>query len=995
MNSMSQFNHKEIKLEETIEAFLCSSEGGYSKGNDKSFNAVSALDESVLLSFIKQSQPKEWERYQVLYGTDSERKFIKRFCEEVESDGLIKVLRHGIKDRGVNFKVAYFAPETSINPELTERFNHNVLHCVRQFHYSPSETQNTIDIVLLLNGIPVVALELKDEFSGQTVDDAIRQYKLDRNHKDPIFAFNRRLLVCFAVDLANVFMTTKVAGTSTYFLPFNQGSNGAGNVGGKGNPPNLENFMTSYLWEKVLRKDRLMEILQKYIHLDTKKDGKQNIIFPRYHQLDVVTKLLADVKQNGSGKNYLIQHSAGSGKSNSIAWLAHRLSGLHNNNDEKIFNSVIIVTDRKVLDAQLQDTVYQFDHTRGVVQKIDKNAKQLLEAINNRVPIIITTLQKFPVIFEQVKAGDRNFAVICDEAHSSQTGLAAKKLKFALANMEKELEEAAKIDSESGDEKCEYDNKILEELASHGNHKNLSFFAFTATPKGKTLQMFGTQMQDGSFRAYHIYSMRQAIEEGFILDVLKNYTTYKTYYKIAKTDENDPEFDKRKASQAVRKFKSLHPHNISQKTAIMIEHIREITSKKIGGHAKAMVVTASRLHAVRYFREFKDFIKDNGYNNLDVLVAFSGELTDGNETYTEEKCNKTKSGETIKENQLKGYFKSDDFNVLIVAEKYQTGFDEPLLHTMFVDKRLSGVNAVQTLSRLNRTCQGKDDTFILDFVNDPEDIKEAFQPFYQATVLQEESDPNRIYELKKILDNSTIYNQKQVDDVAEIYFKSGQQEKTAVGKIRSILEASINAYIALKRDDKDKVLSALESYVSFYSFITQICRMYDKDLLKFAVFAKFLLKVIPRDKSERVQLDDMILLEYYKNEKKYDGSIALDKIDGNVMPMTGTGKKSEPKKDKLSLIVDDINKQFGTHFTEMDKVLKQIENDLVNDPELQKFAKSDRETIRIVYDRLFPNRLLARHENNEEFFQKMCSDKKFMEDIMARLFPIVLQRLTK
>lgn len=992
---MIQFNHKEIKLEEAIEDFLCSAKGGFIKGNDKSFNVVSALDESVLIKFIKKSQPKAWERYQLLYGIDSERKFIKRFCEEVESDGLIKVLRNGIKDMGVEFKVAYFAPETSKNPQLIERFKHNVLQCARQFHYSPSEPKNTIDMVLLLNGIPIVALELKDEFSGQTVDDAIRQYKLDRNHKDPIFAFNRRLLVCFAVDLANVFMTTKVAGVSTCFLPFNQGSNGAGNVGGKGNPPNPDNFMTSYLWENVLRKDRLMEILQKFIHLEKKPDGKQNIIFPRYHQLDVVTRLLADVKQNGSGKNYLIQHSAGSGKSNSIAWLAHRLSGLHNNKDEKIFNSVIIVTDRKVLDAQLQDTVYQFDHTRGVVQKIYKNAKQLLEAINNRVPIIITTLQKFPVIFEQVKAGDRNFAVICDEAHSSQTGLAAKKLKFALANMEKELEEAAKIDSESGDEKCEYDNKILEELASHGNHKNLSFFAFTATPKGKTLQMFGNRMPDGSFRAWHIYSMRQAIEEGFILDVLKNYTTYKTYYKIAKTDENDPEFDKRKASRAVRNFQSLHPHNISQKTAIMIEHIRDITANKIGGRAKAMVVTASRLHAVRYFKEFKNFIKDNGYDNLDVLVAFSGELVDGDVSYTEEKCNKAKSGETIKESQLKDYFKGEDFNILIVAEKYQTGFDEPLLHTMFVDKRLIGVNAVQTLSRLNRTCPGKEDTFILDFVNEPEDIKEAFSPFYQATVLQEESDPNRIYELKKILDNSAIYTRQQIDDVAEIYFKAGQQEKSAVGKIRSILEDSIKIYIGLKRDDKDKVLSALESYVSFHSFITQICRMYDKDLLKFAVFAKFLLKVIPRDKAEKVQLDDMILLEYYKNEKKYGGSIALENKDGNVMPMTGAGKKSEPKKDKLSLIVDDINKQFGTRFTEMDKVLKQIENDLVNDPELQKFAKSDRETIRIVYDKLFPERLATRYANNEEFFSRMCGDKKFMEDIMARLFPIVLQRLIK
>lgn len=765
--------------------------------------------------------------------------------------------------------------------------------------------------------------------------------------------------------------------------------------GGKGNPPNPDNFMTAYLWENVLRKDRLMEILQKYIHLDVKKDGRKSIIFPRYHQLDVVTKLLADVKANGTGKNYLIQHSAGSGKSNSIAWLAHRLSGLHDASDKKIFNSVIVVTDRKVLDSQLQDTVYQFDHVRGVVKKVEKNSKELLQAINDRIPIIITTLQKFPVIFEQIKAGGRRFAIICDEAHSSQTGEAAKKLKFALADMEKELEEAAKIANQDENAKPDYQDKIVQELASHGTHKNMSFFAFTATPKGKTLQMFGTKMPDGTYRAFHIYSMRQAIEEGFILDVLKNYTTYKTYYKIAKSEENDPEFNKRKASRAVRQFESLHPHNISQKTAIMLEHVRDITSKKIGGHAKAMVVTASRLHAIRYFKEFKNFIRDNGYKNLDVLVAFSGELVDGEVSYTEEKCNKTKSGETIKENQLKEYFKSDDFNILIVAEKYQTGFDEPLLHTMFVDKRLTGVKAVQTLSRLNRICKGKTDTFVLDFVNSPEDIKDAFQPFYQATVLQEETDPNRIYDLKKYLDKSAVYTQEQIDNVADIYFKSGEQDKNAIGKMRSILDSSVKIYSDLKREDQDKFLSALESFVSFYGFITQICRMYDKDLLKFAIFAKFLLKVIPRDKSEKVHLDDMILLEYYKNEKKYDGSIALDEADGKVAPMTGKGKKSEPKRDKLSVIVDDINKQFGTNFTEMDKVLKQIENDLINDPELQKFAKSDRETIRIVYDKLFPSILANRYATNEDFFSKMCSDKKFMSDVMARLFPIVLQRLVK
>lgn len=528
------------------------------------------------------------------------------------------------------------------------QYDANILHCTRQLHYSV-HNENSIDIVLFANGIPVVSMELKCQFTGQDTTNAINQYKFDRAGKDAIFAFKERVLVHFAVDLTNVYMTTRLEGAHTYFLPFNQGSNGAGKVGGKGNPVNPNGYDTAYLWERVLCKDSLMEILQKYMHLQQEYDKngnlvKETMIFPRYHQLDVVTKLLEDVKKNGSGKSYLIQHSAGSGKSNSIAWLAHRLTGLHDYEDNKIFQSVIIVTDRRVLDSQLQSTVYQFDHVEGVVKKVDKNSGQLRDAINDGVGIIITTLQKFPVIYKEVDSAKKRFAIIIDEAHSSQTGDAAKKLKRALADTEEILKEYAEMEDEDERNRKDDEDKLLDELAAQGMHKNLSFFAFTATPKGKTLQLFGQKDAEGIYRPFHIYSMRQAIEEHFILDVLQNYMTYKMYYKIAKIIEDNPEFDTTAGSKAIINYETLHPHNISQKTAIMLEHFMNVTRHKIGGRAKAMVVTPSRLHAVRYVQEFKRQIKEKGLNDLEVLVAFSGEVKDNDDVFTEEGMNKDKEG---------------------------------------------------------------------------------------------------------------------------------------------------------------------------------------------------------------------------------------------------------------------------------------------------------------------------------------------------------------
>lgn len=996
---MPDFDFTEKHFEQDIEYYICN-HGGYIKGDPKAFDRKLALDVKTFVSFIKATQPNAWEKYEKIYGADSESKIVDRFSRVVKNEGLLKVLRQGFVDRGIKFRVVFWKPETSLNEHSLKQYEGNILHCTRQLHYSLLN-ENSIDIVLFLNGIPVVSMELKCQFTGQNVSNAINQYKFDRASKDEIFAFNERVLVHFAVDLSNVYMTTRLEGASTYFLPFNQGSNGAGNVGGKGNPTNEEGYDTAYLWEKILCKDKLLEILHKYLHLQIEKDDKGNIkskrmIFPRYHQLDVVTKLLADVKENGAGKSYLIQHSAGSGKSNSIAWLAHRLSGLHDAKDEKIFQSVIIVTDRRVLDSQLQNTVYQFDHVEGVVQKIDKNAQQLKEAIEAGTGIIITTLQKFPVIYKEVQTGHNRFAIIIDEAHSSQTGDAAKKLKRALADTEKALEEYAELEYEEEATKKDDEDKLLDELASHGVHENMSFFAFTATPKEKTLQIFGDRHSDGTYHPCHIYSMRQAIEEGFILDVLKNYMTYKMYYKIAKNIPDDPELNTTAGINAIRNYESLHPHNISQKTAVMLEHFRNVTMHKIGGKAKAMIVTPSRLHAVRYLLEFKRQIKDKGYSDLDVLVAFSGEVEDNGEPYTEEKLNKTKDGEAIKEKALPAAFHTDEFGMLIVAEKYQTGFDEPLLHTMFVDKKLSGVKAVQTLSRLNRTTKGKQDTFVLDFVNSAEDVKKSFEPYYEETVLEEETDPNVVYDIKGTLDEYRVYQESEIESFAKIFYSTQEQQYGDEGKLKSKLQPALDRFNALDGEKQDLFKGTLARFNRIYAFITQVCRMFDKDIHKFSIYAKFLYKFLPKGGGAKVDVDDKVLLEYYKLEKEFEGNIELEPAEEGFRPITGEAGRRDEKKDPLTVIIDKINLAYGTSFTEMDKVLLQIENDYVADPKWQGYAKSnDYKTFLMLLEKDFIEMAAARYEQNEAFFVKLFSEPEMMKQISSSIAPLIYERLKR
>ncbi len=997
---MNDFCVKEKQFEEDIEASLLT-RGGYVKGNPKNFDRKLALDTQTFLNFIKVSQPKEWKKLEKIYGASVETQLIKRFCEAVKKQGLLYVLRKGFMERGgVHLHTVFRKPETGINPTAQKQYACNILHCTRQLHYSLS-SENSIDIVLFLNGIPVVSMELKCQFTGQTIANAIEQYRFDRSNKEAIFAFKERVLVHFAVDLSNVAMTTKLDGAKTYFLPFNQGSNGAGRVGGQGNPVRKDGYDSAYLWEEVLCKDRLLEILQKYLHLEQKKDSAGNVIaermiFPRYHQLDVVSKLLADVHERGAGHNYLIQHSAGSGKSNSIAWLAHRLSGLHDDRDEKIFHSVIIVTDRRVLDSQLQETVFQFDHQAGVVVKVDKNARQLREAINDKASIIITTLQKFPVIYEEVNSGKRRFAVIVDEAHSSQTGKAAQKLKHALADTEKVLEEYAKAEYEEEQARTDEEDKLLHALAAQGTHENLSFFAFTATPKDKTLNMFGQADAAGHYRPFHIYSMRQAIEEGFILDVLRNYMTYNMYYKIAKKVADDPVMDSAAASKAITRFETLHPHNIAQKTAVMLEHFMAVTRHRIGGKAKAMVVTPSRLHAVRYVKEFKKQISANGWKDVDVLVAFSGEVDDDGVTYTEENMNHTGNGEAIREKALPEAFHSDEFGILIVAEKYQTGFDEPLLHTMFVDKRLTGVKAVQTLSRLNRTTRGKQDTFVLDFVNSAEDIKKSFSPYYEETVLDEATDPNVLHDMKATLDQAQVYREEEVRQFAKIFFSIDEQTEGDLGRLQSSFRPALDRYNALEPEKQDIFKSTLARFCRIYDFVTQVYRDFDKELHKFSVYAQFLVKLLPKKEGERVEIDDKVFLEFYRLKKDFEGEITLEATPAGVGTIKGEGGSREPKKDPLTVIIENINSRFGTEFTEMDKVLLQMENDMAKDQKWADYAHNcDEPTFLSLFKKEFGKIAVGRYEQNDLFFKKLFSEPEMMQEVIEHMSHALYARLKK
>lgn len=988
----------EKRFEQDIETWLTSPAGGWTKTTfqESHYDATKGLDIETLIQFVKETQEKKWARYEKVVGADPVESFYKRFEQEVSQHGILHVLRKGIKDRGVHFKIVQLRPSSTLNEDITRDYQANKTQVIRQFAYSP-HNRNTIDMVLSINGIPLIAVELKNQLKGQSVEHAKKQFMFDRDPKEIVFQFNHRILVYFAVDLNQAWMTTKLSGKKTFFLPFNQGSNGAGNVGGAGNPENSKGYQTAYLWENVLQKDALMDILQRFINLEVKheKDAsgktveKQTLIFPRYHQLDVVRKLVADTKQKGSGQHYLIQHSAGSGKSNSIAWLSYHLQKLHDDDNQPIFNSIIIVTDRTVLDRQLQETITSFDATTGLVETIgdNKSSKDLLKAINDGKQIIITTLQKFPVIYQDVEStAGKRFAVIVDEAHSSQTGSASQKLKIALSDREEALKEWEELDEEEVSKARDKEDTLNDTLLGQGRHGNISFYAFTATPKAKTLELFGQQMPDGTFQPYHIYSMRQAIEEGFILDVLQNYMTYHTAYQISKLVPDDPELPASQAKRAIARYADLHPYNLAQKTEVMVELFRDKTRHAIGGKGKAMVVTSSRLAAVRYMKEFKRYISEKGYTDMDTLVAFSGEVSDDGEEYTEPKMN------GIKENQLKDAFATSQYNVLIVAEKYQTGFDEPQLHTMFVDKKLRGVKAVQTLSRLNRTMQGKVDTFVLDFKNTAEEIREAFQPFYEASTLDQSIDPNLLYDAKEKIRKYHLYNSNDVERVIALYQSANDiQDEKLLGRLANSFQSIVGRYDQLADSVKYEFRTLLRGFREKYNYISQLVRLFDKELLSEYIFINYLISLLPTNSQEVVDISDKVRMDYYKLVRDNEESILLVKEESpiyNQQKSINPAVKPPEEKDTLTEILNKINSQFPDVFTEEDQViLDLIVKQVVQNPSERQRSIAKSNDYAMFKNSLFPKEfedlIINLSQSSEETFEKLFSNEEIFKFIMA------------
>lgn len=1013
--------HTERDFETAIEAGLTGS-GGYEKRDPSAYNEALALFPEDVATFLKDSQATKCMALEALLGPKTTATVLDSLSKELEFKGTLHVLRHGFKCYGKTFRMAWFRPNTRMNPQAAENYAKNRLTITRQVAFNSlmkkADGKNRrciIDVILAVNGIPVVTAELKNPLTGQRVADAMRQYKTDRDERDLLFAFKRRALVHFAVDPDEVWMTTRLKGKETHFLPFNRGNNH-----GAGNPPVEDNWKTHYLWDEVLQADSLLEILQRFMHLEVKekqvKTGKgvrtvrkETMIFPRYHQLDAVRKLVAHARAHGSGRNYLIQHSAGSGKSNSIAWLAHRLASLHDGRDEKVFNSVIVVTDRRVLDQQLQATIYQFEHKTGVVEKIDEDTQQLARALSQGTPIVITTIQKFPFISQALstlekKGGDvkittesKRFAVIVDEAHSSQSGETATALRGMLNKHGIEAAIAAQMSEEEDDDLSgEVKAAVLRDALKRARQPNLSFFAFTATPKFKTKALFDESGPLG-VSPFHEYTMRQAIEEGFIMDVLANYTTYKRFFGLIKQVENDPDVPRKKAAKALTRYLELHPVNIEQVVSVIVEHFRLYVMHELGGRAKAMVVTGSRLAAVKYKLAFDRYIKEQGYTGIRSLVAFSGTVEDPEDpgsSYTEVSMNNG-----LAESELPEAFERDDYRVLLVAEKYQTGFDQPLLQTMYVVKRLAGVQAVQTLSRLNRIAPGKSRTFVLDFANEDEDIYQAFKPYYQTTPVGENADPQRLSELQHRLLEWAIFTSADVTAFAEVWYRPKRDHSARDHRVmNAVLDAVVQRFQERDEAEWEEFRGQLTAYRNLYGFLSQIIPYQDSEHERLYTFVRNLLAKLPTPgDGEAFVLDDEIALRYFRLQQMTEGSIDL--TQGEAYPLKGpTDVGTSCVRDEpvaLSSLIDTLNERFGTDFTEADQLFfDQIRASAENDENIAEAARANNyANFAAYFDRMLDELFIARMEGNEEIFSRVMTDTEFRSAAHEHLAQEIFRRI--
>lgn len=981
-------NANEATFEANIEAHLLAN--GWGSVSPKAYDRDLGLFPDEVISYVQNSQPKAWQQLVTRHGGEAtaRTRFLKALADAIDHRGTISVLRGIVKDSGVSVRMCWFKPANTLAPELQERYERNRLGVVRQLRHSESKTGDSLDLALVVNGIPVASAELKNPLTGQNLDNAMAQYRTDRNPHDKIFA--KRMLVHFAVDPHRVAMTTKLAGDKTRFLPFNQGSNGPGHPGAAGNPPST-GYQTAYLWERVWQRDAWLQLIENFIHVE---DGR--VLFPRYHQWDAVRSILAATYADGPGVDRLIQHSAGSGKSNTIAWSAHSLSRLHDAADQPIFDKIVVITDRRVLDRQLQETVAGLDHTPGTIVRVDKHSSQLKEALEgNAARIIITTLQKFPVVAkvaaEEAAAGEgqeiagRRFAVIVDEAHSSTTGESVKKLKSVLGGAGDALDAAEFAEAEA-EETADADDPLIASARQRGKQRNLSFFAFTATPKPKTLETFGQLDAEGVKRPFHTYSMRQAIDEGFILDVLANYTTYSTYYKLANAGREDPEVDTAKGRAALARFASLHPYMLQAKAEVIVEHFRQKTAGKIDGRAKAMVVTRSRLHAVRMKQAIDDYVQSKGYDTgahpVRALVAFSGGVIDPEApelTYTEALMN------GFSESALPKEF-HENYQVLVVAEKYQTGFDEPLLHTMYVDKKLHGVKAVQTLSRLNRTCPGKDGTFVLDFANTAEEIRASFEPFFEQSLAQP-TDPNVLYTMEHDLMAAGVL---AIDEMTASTAALLSDDPAQQPQIYANLLPALRRFGLLDEDPQIEFRAKLTQYCRAYSFISQVMPWADPDLERLFLYGKLLIADLPAADSDPMpQVSRSVQLTHLRLSVIDEGSIGLegDAEPGIALPGEGKGSANEPEKDKLSALIELMNEKFGADLGEADKVwIEQQRVELLDDEEMKAVALyNDRSQFELLLDERVKDLVVDRHAKNGVLFELFFSNDDFRTALMSHL----------
>ena len=890
-------------------------------------------------------------------------------------------MRNGIRDSGCRFQLAYFRPASGLNEETQRRYAANLFALVRQLRYSV-KNENSLDLLLFLNGIPIFTAELKNPLSAQNVEDAITQYKRDRDPREKLFAYGR-CLAHFAVDPELVYVTTQLAGAKTSFLPFNQGR-----FGGAGNPPvppTRDGYATAYLWNETWARDSVLDLVRQFIQEVEEEDergrktGKRFLIFHRYQQLDCVRKLVADARRNGAGQRYLIEHSAGSGKTFTIGWLAHRLATLHGSADRRVFDSIVVISDRRVINRQLQATMRQFEQTLGVVENIDTTSRQLKDALEAGKTIIVTTLQKFPMIVGEIgQLPGKRFAVIVDEAHSSQSSEATKSLKTVLGAGS--LEEAEAEEGEAATPEEELEDIILAEIEKRGRLPNLSTFAFTATPKPKTLELFGRQRADGKFEPFHLYSMRQAIEEGFILDVLTNYSTYKAYWRLLKKIEDDPHYDRRKAEYLLKSFVDLSEHAIGEKVRICVEHFAQQVQGDIDGRAKAMIVTRSRLHEVRFKRAVDNYLAARCYP-FKALVAFSGTVEDGPRKYTEAGMNGFPEARTAKT------FERPEYRFLICANKFQTGFDQPLLHTMYVDKKLGGVNAVQTLSRLNRTHAEKKGTMVLDFANEADEIKAAFEPYYETTLLSEATDPNLLYEVMTRLRAFPVYADTDVNAFAAVYFNP----KVSQDRLYAVLAPAVERFKELARDERHDFGGQLTDYVRLYGFLSQVLTFADADLEKLYVFARHLRRLLPPDKDELpIEVQQNIDMESYRIQQTGSGRIALERKAGVIDPVGTKGRYglAPEEVEALSRIIAELNDRFGLNLgPDHEVTLGHMMEKLDDDAALEAAARvNTRENVRLTFDHKVDSVIQEIVETNFDLYKRITDDPAFGETLKNLLF---------